>query len=396
MAPHERTPLTAEDRAENGSARLARTVKRDVVYDGDNHLSVLLQMHGSVWPEVLPWCLATLLVTYSVYAIKDHVDLTIQNTTGHTFISILVSFLLITRTTITYNRFMEARQHLADLFRSSQEIVQYACVLTRTDARAVHWRQEVAYRSIVTLRMAIAAVEFRSHGINAWDALPDEDHDKTQLILEEHHSVRNFKPSTLLTDLAHGPRTLNDENFRAPIVWAYNLRETIMGTKLNPELFPEHPLHINETLKLQALVSDVVTAVHELKKLITTPFPFPLVQMARTFLFAWVFSLPLVLINDDDSVWEAMAIILFCTYGFLGLEYVNMELDDPFGTDANDFPTQRWAENSFEDIYITIFQTDGMGPATELRKRISTRVARGDALDNYQADISNEQFWKSR
>ena len=32
--------------------------------------------------------------------------------------------------------------------------------------------------------------------------------------------------------------------------------------------------------------------------------------------------------------------MLFITYGFLGLEYVSMELDDPFGSDPNDFPVK--------------------------------------------------------
>lgn len=30
--------------------------------------------------------------------------------------------------------------------------------------------------------------------------------------------------------------------------------------------------------------------------------------------------------------------MLFITYGFIGLEYVSMELDDPYGNDPNDFP----------------------------------------------------------
>ena len=60
--------------------------------------------------------------------------------------------------------------------------------------------------------------------------------------------------------------------------------------------------------------------------------------MTRTFLFAWVFSLPLVLVGENDSWVECLVLTFFCTYGFLGLEYVNMELDDPYGNDPNDFP----------------------------------------------------------
>ena len=60
--------------------------------------------------------------------------------------------------------------------------------------------------------------------------------------------------------------------------------------------------------------------------------------MTRTFLFVWVFSLPMVLVADNDNTVEVLVLMLFITYGFIGLEYVSMELDDPYGNDPNDFP----------------------------------------------------------
>jgi predicted membrane chloride channel (bestrophin family) len=347
------------------------THKYDVEYNGDDHFSVLVQMHGSVWPKVFPWCVIVAVFTAAIYYLRQYniVDLTIQSNSGHGFMSILVSFLVVTRTTITYHRFMEARYHLADLYRSSQELVQYTCIFTLADKgdKAKQWRQDVAYRTIILLRMATAATEFRGYGINAWEALPDEEHVDTPLILpsvsveqeeeeeqqnilpcaavkRDRASIRNYKPGTdhayFLRDLSHGPRTLMDENMRAPIVWAYNLREKIVEVRADPTIIPDHPMHANEVLKLHAFVSDFVSAFHGLKKLITTPFPFPLVQMTRTFLFFWIFSLPCVLIPDNDQLYEVLILMFFCTYGFLGLEYVNMELDDPYGQDPNDFPGQ--------------------------------------------------------
>lgn len=59
--------------------------------------------------------------------------------------------------------------------------------------------------------------------------------------------------------------------------------------------------------------------------------------MARTFLFFYVFTLPFALVGDSSGVVADICIVLILTYGFLGLEYVAMELDDPFGNDANDF-----------------------------------------------------------
>lgn len=75
----------------------------------------------------------------------------------------------------------------------------------------------------------------------------------------------------------------------------------------------------------------------------TTPFPFPLVQMAQTFLFFFVFTLPFALLNDSSNDLYLIVAIFVITYGFMGLESVSIELDNPFGTDDNDFNNLRMA-----------------------------------------------------
>lgn len=213
-----------------------------VEYDGDNHLAVLTQMYGSVWPSVLPWCLATTTFTLLVILLRSYgiVDLTVHSSTGHNFMSLLVSFLLVTRATITYNRFMEARQHLSDLYRSCREIVQYACILTlpNKNEQAIKWRRDVAYKTIVCLRMATAATEYRSKGVTAWESLSPREHRQMELLIDPsdgdfvaavaqtsempdesiQESYQAYQPdqdtTQVLKHMAHGPRTLADENFR--------------------------------------------------------------------------------------------------------------------------------------------------------------------------------------
>lgn len=74
-----------------------------------------------------------------------------------------------------------------------------------------------------------------------------------------------------------------------------------------------------------------------IRTFITTPVPFPLIQMARTFLFLYVFTVPFVLLRDDSSVFAHCFAVFLLTYGFMGLEVVAIELDNPFGDDENDF-----------------------------------------------------------
>ena len=59
--------------------------------------------------------------------------------------------------------------------------------------------------------------------------------------------------------------------------------------------------------------------------------------MARTFLFLYVFTVPFAMLSDKSSDLAHCFMVFVLTYGFVGLEVVAIELDNPFGNDANDF-----------------------------------------------------------
>jgi hypothetical protein len=82
-------------------------------------------------------------------------------------------------------------------------------------------------------------------------------------------------------------------------------------------------------------------------------------QMTRTFLFLYVFTVPFVLLNDASSLSAHCFIVFLLTYGFVGLEVVSIELDNPFGNDANDFNNSAMAVETYEDCYLTILDVDG-------------------------------------
>merc|ERR1719491_1874590 len=126
-----------------------------------------------------------------------------------------------------------------------------------------------------------------------------------------------------------------------------------------------------EEFKLLGHVTEFTNGYNELNQLITTPFPFPLVQMTRTILFVWLFTLPLSLLKDAGIPWEDMIMIFFVTYGFLGLEYVSIELSDPFGDDDNDFDNLGMAQRVYEDVYMTLFDCDGQDAAESLREKMT-------------------------
>jgi len=299
---------------------MSRPLKR-VVFNSQDHISVLFQMHGSVWPRVLPFCVASVLVTYGIYYVSTHhYDVTLSST-GHQFMGILVSFLVVTRVQITYQRFMEARGYLSTCYRCCRELMQHAIMFTMTNTSqpAIAWRRDLAFDTILLLRVTMAAIEFKSNPTGAWDTpqpiesdrlfdineMKEEDQGNQHPDLrssfkkqqsrfprnassfgwraysdgaaDENRPISSFRQMNgpRVMKWAHGKRTMTDENFRAPIQLAYRLRAHIVKqrvilsiphnntSKSTKDLTPPPPtkriLHCNEELRLLNFVSDFIT-----------------------------------------------------------------------------------------------------------------------------------------
>jgi hypothetical protein len=79
-----------------------------------------------------------------------------------------------------------------------------------------------------------------------------------------------------------------------------------------------------------------------------------------------------------------MVLVFFITYAFVGLEFVSIELDDPYGDDPNDLDILGLAKTVFEDIYICIYDCDGEESAKGLKKYFSV------------TDVHEEKFYPAK
>jgi len=292
-----------------------------------------------------------------------------------------------------YGRYSEARSQLSAAMRSCRELVQHMAILTlsETDGAAKEWRCTVAYKTILMLRVLCAALEYPTSKRYAWDVPEMDDADRnvvldSLLVATSDNSIIHCSNSKLsprsMHELAHGERSLSDENLRVPVIMTYQVREAIVSQRH----VLSQPLQPPEELKILQFVSEFSMAFHSLRKLLMTPFPFPLVQKARTVLVFWVFSLPFVLVWNISEPIQVVMVVFVITYGFVGLEYVSMELEDPFGDDPNDFDCITFSQMVFEDIYITINEVDGKEAANALRRKVKNRTAVGSTHESFVAD----------
>jgi predicted membrane chloride channel (bestrophin family) len=326
------------------------------VYDSSNHWAVMTQLKlGSIWPKVIKYCIANVVNTVFVVMMQRHygIDLSFSDR-GHTFMSMMVSFLMVTRSNIAYSRYMEARTDLSNAMTACRELVSHAVAFTRYERGddAKKWRTDLAKRTIKLLTAVVSALQYQNTGIDTWK--------EPALSAQEKLALKS---------------AVQTSNERTPLVLAMWVQSTIASNveflKTKDKEGKEIPmLHANKELKLYSQLSDFVKSYHGLMKLISTPFPFPLVQMTRTFLFIWIFTLPWVLVNDLKKFPALIFTVFFITYAFVGLELVAIELDDPFGDDDIDFAVKKLALVTFQDIYIFIYDADGEDGSKSLHEFI--------------------------
>lgn len=218
---------------------------RRCTYNDRNHLSVLTQCYGSVWPKVLRFCIINMAITLLVFYTCQKIDWLTIDPAGHRCMALILSFLVVTRCKIAVARYMESMGYLTDCYTSCRDLIHYTCVLTQQDTSegATVWRHNVAYRTIILLRVTMSAIEYESQKHMPWE-IPE-------LSMMDEQDIRRASMSTT-------PRHYNsqqDECFRAPVLLAYALRKEIMEQRTGA--FLKEPFrHVNEELKLQDCVTD--------------------------------------------------------------------------------------------------------------------------------------------
>lgn len=260
------------------------------------------------------------------YSGKYSIEITKQ---GHTFITLVVAFLLVSRVRIGLNRYNEARACIGTMYRECRELIQNACVFSgdSTDKASQEWRHELGYRSILLLRTAMAVIDYPVTRVPAY-GIEELNGDEKQKVTKS-----NFLPGHPAQKWAHAKRTGSEESMRVPIWVAYLTRQTIASQSQRLK----NPIHLAQENKLMGSVDSFMDGYYGLRQFMTTPVPFPLIQMSRTFLFLYVFTVPFVMLRDESSALAHCFAIFLLTYGFVGLELVAIEMDNPFGDDANDF-----------------------------------------------------------
>lgn len=318
------------------------------------------------------------MITLSKLKEYDILDIGISGQ-GHSYAGVIVSFLVVSRINTALSRYNECRGYLGAMYRETRELLQTAFILTRRDdnmSRAdKDWRNELAYRAMVMLRTVVSVIEYSTYKVPAWE-VPEL----------SGYELDYCTPASEWRRYAQTTNTERTDSMRVPLRLAYLLRETLCSQQKRLS----SPLQVSQELKMMGTIDSFMTGWFGMRKFLTTPVPFPLIQMTRTLVMVYVFSLPLVFLKEPVVlIWEHCVVVFLLTYGFVGLELVSIELDDPFGNDDNDFDCLAYARMVFEDTFLMINDTDGPEYADIVRRRMNAgkRPYQRDGNDTSESTV---------
>ena len=359
---------------------------RTVSYANSNHLAVCFQRWGSVNQKVAPFCVANIALAVGLVFLQTHgIDLSISEF-GHEFMSILVAFLVINKLSFTLGLYYELQGYLSTMNQSAIELVQLACAFTEDfhNEKYSEWRHQVTLHSIMLLK-AVVHVFHKGGNHNIWE-FPDFKDLHLELVVDDHGG-RDLEEVTashrpLPKELyAWGYQLKSDKNLRVPIRVAQRLRSQIVRHKQ----LPKDPIDTIREGELLQCVQKFMTGYHGVRKYATCPLPLPLVQLGRIFVLFYVFTLPFALLSKELNLMYPQMILLIAlmTYGFIGIEVLFVEIDDPFSDDPNDLPLMEESRAAAEDIVLSLMHVDGRDAVEKLRECISLDYLAGKLFDEH-------------
>ena len=89
-----------------------------------------------------------------------------------------------------------------------------------------------------------------------------------------------------------------------------------------------------------SLIEQLVDSIGTCERIKETPMVFGYVATLRSFLMLWLVTLPLALIGEYG--WIATPAMAMISFLFLNVEQMALEIEQPFGDDANDLPLEEY------------------------------------------------------
>ena len=255
---------------------------------------------SKLWKELLALGLFTLGIAYLEINYIGNTEKLKDLMQVYSLVGFVLSLLLVFRTNTAYDRWWEGRKKWGELVNNSRNLAIKISALTDD----VQTKQ---YFSRMIANYAISMKEHLREGVIT---------DELDLTQDEKKEIANYehKPNYIIT----------------------MLYKKLDELKKNGKLTEENYIVIDVNLKS---FSDIIGACERIKN---TPIPYSYSMFFKKFIFIYVTTLPLAFVHSFGYYSSLVSIFVF--YVLVSMEILAEEIEDPFGTDDNDLPTDSLSE----------------------------------------------------
>ena len=299
-----------------------------ITYDPTNWFKALAIHRADTFRKLFPWLVLVGLFTLGIYWLElkflklSHEDWVRNLPVMHSLLGFAISMLLVFRTNTAYDRWWEGRKLWGQLVNVSRNLAIKMDAYVPSD--------DQASRSIFSRLIASFAHELRLH-------LQLE---KTRLALDQapHPEIPDFDRSK------HVPAQIAEQ-------MQHRVQQLVKGSQITGDQL----ITLNTEL---VQFMDICGACERIKN---TPIPYSYSSFLKKFIVIYVLTLPFGFVFTLGYI--AVPVVMFIFYVMASLELIAEEIEEPFGTEANDLPMERLADMIKRNV-AELLESGGQGSAS--------------------------------
>jgi putative membrane protein len=282
-----------------------------VSYDTRDWVRILLSLQGTVLPRIAARVLVAGAIGLgaSVLAYGGIVNPAIPSSV-HTLVGVALGLLLVFRTNASYDRYWEGRRLIGAIVNNARDL-----------ARQTHSFLDAA------------APEVRAA--------------QGDLIVAYYATIRRYlRNEREWPELAErlGPERLAQlAATRCPPVLVARWLSDGYVAEARAGRLSEQRLQV-----LDNAISDIVDFFGGAERILKTPVPFAYAHHIKGFLTLFCFTVPLAMLASMG--WYNGLASAIVAYAMFGIDEIGVEIEDPFGYDANDLPLDAIGDNLAIDV----------------------------------------------
>lgn len=270
-----------------------------IIRKKEHWFKMLFVWHGSVLPGLLPRLFILFILALGVVYLRGvifsfKVPL---NPAPLTLFGFVLALFLGFRNNASYERFWEGRKLWGALLNTARSLTRQALTLKNATQSSLS-----VHEFIQLLGAFIFALKHQLRGTDAYDDLKDRLNESQLKIV----SASKYKPAVIMKLLAEWVQKAKDEGSIG----------TIQQARFD-ENFDK--------------LSDIVGGC---ERIVSTPIPYSYRVLLHRTVYIYCFLLPFGLV--DSLRWFTPLIVVFVAYTFVAFEAIADEIEEPFGTEAND------------------------------------------------------------